>query len=252
MRSNKMLTIIKSKGLLWPAIMTIAGLAILIGLGTWQMQRLAWKQALLTDISERAHGEPVALTRAEQLERAGNYVEYLRVKAEGQFLHNKERHLFAFDSKYGAGYHVFTPLRLADGSILFVNRGIVPSELKDATKRLAGQVAGVVEIVGLVRRPQVPGMFTPENNLADNLWYWRDLDAMAASVFATNPPPLVPFFIDAEIEPRPPGSWPKGGVTRLHLPNRHLEYAVTWYGLAAALIAVFVAYAASRWRRTVG
>ncbi len=244
-----MLTTLKSKSLLWPAIMTLVGVAILIGLGTWQMQRLAWKQGLLADISQRAHGGPIALARAEESERAAEDIEYLRVKGKGQFLHDKERHLFAFDSKHGAGYHVITPLKRADGSIVFVNRGYVPSQLKEPAKREAGQAAGAVEIVGLVRRPEEPRMFTPENNVAGNLWYWRDLDAMAASVFGADAPRLVPFFIDAEAEPPLPGGWPKGGVTRLDLPNRHLEYAITWYGLAAALIAVFAAYAVSRWRR---
>jgi surfeit locus 1 family protein len=243
-----MLTTLKSKGLLWPAIMAVAGVAILIALGTWQMQRMAWKQGLLADISQRAHVDPVAVTRAEQSKRAGADVEYLRVKIGGQFLHDKERHLFAFDSKYGPGYHIFTPLKRADGSIVFVNRGFVPSELRDPAKRDAGQVAGEVEIVGLVRGPEKPRTFTPENNVADNIWYWRDLDGMAVSVFGQEAPRLIPFFIDAEAESRVSGAWPKGGVTRLELPNRHLEYAITWYGLAAALIAVFAAFSVSRWR----
>lgn len=242
-----MLTTLKSKGLLWPAIMTLVGVVILLRLGTWQLERLAWKEGLIANISQRAHGEPIVLKHAEQSEDAGKDVEYLRVKAEGQFLHDKERHLFAFDSKYGSGYHVFTPLKLADGKVVIVNRGFVPSEFKDPAKREAGQVAGAVEIVGLVRRPEEPGTFTPENNVAGNLWYWRDLGAMAASAFGQEQPRLIPFFIDAEAEPTAPGGWPKGGVTRLELSNRHLAYAITWYGLAAALIAVFAVYAVSRW-----
>jgi len=243
-----MLTTLNSKGLLWPAIMTLVGVVILLRLGTWQLERLAWKEGLIANISQRAHSEPIALELAEQSEAAGKDVEYLRVKAEGQFLHDKERHLFAFDSKYASGFHVFTPLKLADGSVVIVNRGYVPSELKDPAKRESGHVVGVVEIVGLVRRPEEPGTFTPENNIAGNFWYWRDLDAMAASVFGQEQPRLIPFFIDAEAEPTAPSGWPKGGVTRLELPNRHLEYAITWYGLAAALIAVFAVYAVSRWR----
>jgi surfeit locus 1 family protein len=59
----------------------------------------------------------------------------------------------------------------------------------------------------------------------------------------------VPFIVDAELDPGLPGGFPKGGVTRLELPNRHLEYALTWYGLAAALVAVFAAFAVTRWRQ---
>ncbi len=141
-------------------------------------------------------------------------------------------------------------MKRADGIVVFVNRGFVPSELKEPAKRELGQVAGDVEVVGLVRSPEKPGMFTPVNSVASNLWYWRDLSGMAASVFSQKAPQLVPFFIDAEAEPRMPGGWPNGGVTRLDLPNRHLAYAITWYGLAAALVAVFAAYAISRWRRS--
>ena len=192
---------------------------------------------MLTNIAQRAHGEPITLARAEQAANAGDDIEYLRVKTEGQFLHDKERYLFAHDSKFGSGYHVFTPLKRADGIVVFVNRGFVPSELKDFAKRESGQVTGDVEIVGLVRRPEEPGTFTPANDVDGNLWYWRDLSGMAASVFSQESPPLVSFFIDAEAEPHVPGGWPKGGVTRLDLPNRHLAYAV------------FAAYAISRWRR---
>lgn len=244
-----LITTLKSKGLLWPVIMTLAGVAILARLGTWQLERLTWKEGLIANIAQRAHSAPINLANAERSKRSGEDIEYLRVKTTGQLLHDKERYLFAFDSKFGSGYHVFTPLERADGSVVFINRGFVPSQLKDPAKREAGQVTGAVEIVGLVRRPEQPGTFTPENDVTENLWYWRDLDGMATSVFGQEEPPLVPFFIDAAAEPPAPGGWPKGGVTRLELPNRHLEYAITWYGLAAALIAVFAAYAVSRWRR---
>jgi len=244
-----MLSTLKTKGLLWPAVMTVAGVAILISLGNWQLRRLAWKEGLIAAITERTKAEPVPLAVAEARASRGEDIEYLRVKAAGRFLNDKELYFYAFDERSGPGYHVITPLQRAGGSLVLVNRGYVPLELKDPGRRRAGQRDGEVEVIGLVRRPGTAGLFTPANDAAKNIWYWRDLDAMAAAALGPGRSPVVPFFIDAEANPAAPGGWPKGGVTRLALPNRHLEYALTWYGLAAALIAVFAAFAIPRWRR---
>jgi surfeit locus 1 family protein len=244
-----MLSTVKGKGLLWPAVMTLAGLAILVSLGNWQMRRLAWKEGLIAAIAERKGAAPVSVSEVEWRANAGGDIEYTRVKAAGRLLNDKELHLYAFDEKAGPGYHVITPLQQADGSVVLVNRGYVPQDLKDPATRQAGQLTGDVEITGLARRPGAKGTFDPDNDAAKNIWYWRDLVGMAAAAVGTHGPRTVPFFIDAEAAPEPPGGWPKGGVTRLELPNRHLEYALTWYGLAAALAAVFAAFAITRWRQ---
>ena len=239
----------KAKGLLWPAVMTVVGVAFLIGLGTWQMQRLAWKQGLIGAIAERTHAVPVPLAAVEGRAAEGGDPEYARVTVEGRLLNDHELHFYAFDERLGPGYHVVTPLKRADGSIVFVNRGFVPQDRKDPATRAAGQPTGDVKIVGLVRAPSPAGLFTPDNDPAKNTWYWYDLDAMAAAALAPGKSPVVPFIVDAEVDPGLPGGFPKGGVTRLELPNRHLEYALTWYGLAAALVAVFAAFAVTRWRQ---
>ena len=244
--TKHMLSEVRAKGLLWPAIAAIAGVAMLIALGNWQMRRLAWKESLIAAIAERAHAEPMSLTEAE---RQHGDVEYLRVKATGKLLNDHELDFYAFDEQAGVGWHILTPLRLADGSVVFVNRGFVPDELKDAAKRREGEPAGEVEIVGLARKPETPAAFTPANDMQKNVWYWRDLAAMATAALGSEKPRVVPFVIDAELKSSVPGGWPRGGVTRLELPNRHLEYALTWYGLAAALVGVFAAFAATRWRQ---
>ena len=244
-----MVNTLKARGLLWPAVMTVAGVALLISLGNWQMRRLAWKEGLIAAITERAHAEPIPIAEAE---RRGGDVEYLRVKAAGRLLNDRELDFYAFDEQAGPGWHIVTPLRLADGSVVFVNRGFVPDELKDATKRAKGEPSGEVEIVGLARKPETPGAFTPANDPRKNVWYWRDISAMAAAAVPGDKARVAPFVVDAELEPRPAGGWPRGGVTRLELPNRHLEYALTWYGLAAALLGVFAAFAVTRWRQPRG
>jgi surfeit locus 1 family protein len=244
-----MLSTLKAKGLIWPAIATVAALVLLISLGNWQMRRLAWKEGLLAAIAERTHAVPVDLDVARARGAKGEDVEYLRVKAKGRFLNDRELHLYSIDERYGPGFDVITPLKRPDGSVVLVNRGFVPDEFKDASKRTAGQLGGDVEVTGLVRRPETAGTFTPANNADKNIWYWRDLGAMATTALGADAKQAMPFYVDAEAKPEPPGGWPKGGTTRLELPNRHLEYAMTWYGLAAALVGVFAVFAASRWQK---
>ena len=111
-----------------------------------------------------------------------------------------------------------------------------------------GRPPGEVEMTGLVRVPHARGLFAPANDVARNLWYWPDVAAMQASAFAGTEVHAVPFWLDADARPEPPGGLPRGGVTRLDLPNRHLEYALTWYGLALTLIGVYGAFAAGRLR----
>lgn len=244
-----MLRTLKDKGLIWPAIATLVAFVILIALGNWQMRRLEWKQGLIGAISERTHTEPVPVSEVEWREENGGDIEYTRVKAKGRLLNDKELHIYALDEQIGPGWYVITPLEQEDGSIVFINRGFVPDEMKDPGKRQQGQLEGEVQIVGLARRPEEATTFTPENDVAKDVWYWRDLAAMTKADFGDGPPRIVPFYIDAAAEPAPPGGWPKGGVTRLELPNRHLEYALTWYGLGAALLIVFGAFAVNRWRQ---
>jgi surfeit locus 1 family protein len=238
-----------AKKLVWPAVATLVGVAFLIGLGTWQMRRLAWKEGLIGAIAERTHAPPVALATVEARAAEGGDPEYARVTVDGWFLNDHELYFYAFDESLGPGYHVLTPMKRADGSIVFVNRGFVPLDRKDPATRAAGQPSGDVEIVGLVRAPQPPKLFTPDNDPAKNIWYWYDLPAMTAAALAGGDARVVPLIVDAEANPALPGGLPKGGVTRVELPNRHLEYALTWYGLAAALVGVFVAFAAGRWQR---
>jgi surfeit locus 1 family protein len=146
------------------------------------------------------------------------------------------------------GWHIYTPLETKGGKILFVNRGFVPEALKEPSSRAAGQIEGEVSVGGLIRKPGIRGSFEPDADQARNIWYWRDLAGMTASLPATDQARVLPFFVDAIAEPENPGGWPKGGVTRLEIPNRHLEYALTWFGLAVTLIAVFAAFAWTRLR----
>jgi surfeit locus 1 family protein len=255
-----MLERFRKAGLWWPTSLTLLGLAVLLGLGTWQMQRKAWKEGLLAEIEREVHADPgPAITRLDEFRAVAH--PYRRVRLRGIFQHDQERYFYAPSPQLGAGYHVYTPLRLSDGGLIYVNRGFVPEAMRDWASRAQGQVEGVIEVVGVVREPTAKGLFTPANDPARNIWFWRDIDAMfgctdgAPGTTCTTEPErqarlehTTAFSVDAEAEPANPGGWPRGGTTNLNIPNRHLEYAVTWYGIAATLIGVYVAFAVGRLR----
>jgi len=220
----------------------------LLALGTWQIQRLHWKEGLLATIEARRTAAPLPLAEIEARYRSTGDVDYTPVTATGAFHHGGERH-FLSTWKGQSGFFVYTPLELADGRFVFVNRGFVPYDFKDPAKRAEGQVEGEVTVTGLARNalPQKPSSLVPDNDPAKNVFYWKDRDAMARSAGLRAAAEILPVFIDADATPNP-GGLPIGGVTLIDLPNSHLQYAVTWYGLAAALVAIMgVAW----WRRAL-
>lgn len=237
------------RGLILPAAVTLVGLAILVGLGSWQVERKAWKEGLLGAIAERAHEAPGAIVPEAAWpgwDAAGD--EFRRVRLSGVFLHDREIALHGLAEKRRGealqGFYVFTPLRLADGATVMVNRGFVPTDLRDPARRADGQTGGTVEVTGLVRAPERRGAFVPENDPAKAEWFVRDLGRM---VEAGRLERAAPFYVDADGSPNP-GGWPRGGQTQLTLPNNHLGYAITWFGLAGALAGVFALYAWTRVR----
>ena len=206
-------------------------------LGAWQVQRLHWKDQLLADMAERRAAPPASLADIEALVARGEDIEYRPVTVSGVFVNNKERHFFA-TWRGQTGYHVYTPLQLADGRFLFVNRGFTPYEAKEPEMRKQGQLTGEQTVTGLARArlAEKPSSIVPDNDLSKNIFYWKDLDVMASST-GIPADKLVPFFVDAGDALNPKGL-PIGAVTQFDLPNNHLQYAVTWYGLAAALVGV--------------
>ncbi|OCW55623.1 SURF1 family protein [Hoeflea olei] len=228
----------RRSGRLWIALVLLpVALAILVSLGTWQVKRLFWKEDLLAAIESRSHAAPIDVAGIEAAIAAGEPIDYRAARAEGTFLNDRERHFFAtFGGR--SGYYVYTPLALDDGRFLFVNRGFVPYDRKEASTRPDSLVTGRQQITGLARArlDEKPSFMVPENDEAGNIFYWKDLDRMAASVDLPAAK-VLPFFLDADATPVP-GGLPEGGVTVIDLPNNHLQYAITWYGLALALVGV--------------
>src|SRR5690606_13727473 len=138
-----------------------------------------------------------------------------------------------------AGFYVYTPLELTDGRLVLVNRGFVPYELKEPSTRVQGQVEGIVYVTGLARAELdgKPSAIVPDNDLTKNVFYWKDLQAMAETTGVGQPEDYLRLFIDAN-DTANPGGLTVGGVTMISMPNSHLEYALTWYSLAAVLVGV--------------
>lgn len=237
-----------NRSILKLTLFAAAGFAMLAALGTWQLQRLAWKEGLIARVEARAHADPVRLEEALRRAEDTGDIEYLRVRATGRFLNGKERHLYTV-VEGRPGWRIVTPLTTAKGVIVMVDRGFVPDGLKEPSKRSEGLIEGETTVTGLARASGKANAFTPESDLTRNRWFWRDLDGMAASVLNSDQRArLAPFFIEAEASDVA-GGWPRGGVTRVSFPNRHLEYAVTWFGLALALVVVYAAILRRWWRQ---
>lgn len=233
------------------ALTTLVAFGLLVSLGVWQLERLAWKESLIAQVAARVHQAPVELppeANWEQIDFAKD--EYRHVTAQGRFRHDLEVQVYALvdqepDGFGGPGYWVVTPLGLGDGSFVLVNRGFVPLDRKAPATREEGQVEGLVTVTGLLRLPEEAALFTPANDAATDSWYVRDPEAIGSAKELVR---VAPFLIDADAAPNP-GGLPRGGLTRIAFPNRHLEYALTWFGLAASLLGVFAAYAWGRLRR---
>ena len=236
------------RGFLLPIFMTLVGLAVLIGLGLWQLERKAWKDAIVASLTEKLSAAPVPLPAREAWSRLGPAEnEFKRVTFPAEFLHDAEALVYSVGSALradvsGPGYWVFTPARLTGGSIVIVNRGFVPEGRENPAGRQQGQVGGVVDIAGFLRWPEQRGTFSADDNPGRNVWFVRDHLAIAQS---KGWGPVAPFYVDQE-RPSPAGGLPKAGPLRAVLPNNHLQYAITWFSLAGCLLAVFAFWMRSR------
>lgn len=212
----------------------LSAMAVLVALGTWQVERRAWKADLIATMDARLAMAPLPI---EDLLARNEPMDFRPVRASGRFQHDRELYLAARSYQSQLGYHVVTPLVLGNGhTTVLVDRGWVPADHRDPATRTMGQLPGVVSVVGIARQPAQPGAFTPDNRPDQNLWYWVDLPAMGAHAGA---PLVAPILIEAGPGSNP-GGLPIGGQTRVNLSNDHLQYAITWYALAVALAVIYL------------
>ena len=236
-----------------PAIATLVVCAILVGLGVWQLGRLAWKEALVAQVFARLTAAPLAAPAPADwphLDFAA--LEYQPVTVTGKFLNAAEAHvIYTLTAPKGAvgglGYLVMTPMQTDGGWIVYVNRGFVTREKKNPATRAEGQIEGETTVTGLLRRPADRSWFMPGDNAAGNEWFSRDPALYTANASLPSKD-VAPYIIDANFDPSLPGGLPQGGETIVDFPNNHLGYAITWFGLALCCAGVFIAFAISRLR----
>ena len=217
--------------------------AILIGLGVWQLQRLHWKLGLIAMMNRNMHVAAVSLDAPGKIYEESE-TEYLHVAATGRFDNGKEAYVFATGPEGAPVFHVLVPFTLKDGRVYMVDRGIVPRDMKDPSTRPGGIVNRDTKIVGYWRWAQAPGTFTPPPDRAHRIWFSRDVIDIARADGVTL---AQPALIEADAAPNP-GGWPRGGQTVVDIRNEHLQYAITWFLMAAALFGVYLAYHASKGR----
>jgi len=222
-------------GRLW-RVMVVAVFAVMfcgfMSLGIWQVQRLAWKTALIERVDNRIHAAPVDAPTPDVVITQQDH-EYLRVKLAGRLRHDLETPVKAV-TDLGAGWWILTPLETDQGFTVLVNRGFVPPELKTPDTRPTDDEQ--VQVTGLLRLSEGNSGFLRENDAATNSWYAREVDAIAKARGINGP--VASYFVDAQptqldaTGADATHSWPRAGLTVIKFANSHLVYALTWFGLA--------------------
>ena len=219
----------------WMTVCAIPALMLLVGLGVWQLQRLEWKEAIIAERAERRDTAPIAL--AEVADENWKDLEHRRVTLRGRFLHDREMLVWNKVRHGQTGFDLITPLRLENGGTVLVQRGWVPRAWPTGVvdrRRPGGDVA----LAGVLRDGGKATPWVPDNNPAKDEWFFADVVAMSKAANITD---AKPYFVRITPDAAEKG-YPKGPHGSYKIQNKHLEYAVTWFGLAVTLVIVYVAY----------
>lgn len=218
---------------LWPTLMTIPLLVCMLLLGNWQVERLDWKLDLIEKIKQRATSAPISIpTNVDNLDD----LEYLHVTVNGTFDHDYEMTMYSVGPNGEPGYDLYTPFTLNSGVSIIVNRGWVPESIKNQSNRPDTLDLGNMTVEGLLRKPWKKLWYGPENDPDNNMWFYGDVDSMAEynALDRNFPMFLYADKIDSD------NSFPVAGRTEFNIVNNHLDYALTWYGLAIVLIGIYL------------
>ncbi len=228
------------KGLVVPTLFTLAGLGLLIALGVWQLQRRDWKNDLIARFEQGLSKPPIPYEPPRNSDERTR--EFTRVTATGAFEDAKTLKMLVptpeevrARTQDGFGYLLFTPLKTSNGAV-FVNRGFVPRSVADRGDVKGGEAT----VTGILRLSERPGWLLPAPDLAKRLFFSADIPEMAKAAELSGHGTVVSEYIEAE--PSQAGGWPVARDPHellAAIPNRHLEYALTWFGLAAALAGVY-------------
>jgi len=244
----------RPRGIAGLAIIALIMVSVLTSLGLWQLRRKDEKHALIAALTERLAQSPKPLPTFSQwaaLTPAAD--EFRRVSFSATFETKPDAMIYSSGSAVredvsGPGTWAFMPARLGDGRIVVINAGFVQNTMQDRAQQdraVARLVTGApVTLTGYLRFSEKPGTFTPDENANKRLWFARDVVSMARVL---NWGEVAPFYIDLE-SPVPPSGVPKPGPLQVHLKDDHLQYAITWFGLALVVAVAFGFWVAQRRR----
>ncbi|CAI8432183.1 MAG: Uncharacterised protein [SAR116 cluster bacterium MED-G04] len=221
---------------LWMTVFAVPSLVILLALGTWQVKRLQWKDELISEFTARAMGEAITPPAAD----AASGLRFQRLNLAGEWMHDAEVQLIGRTFEGTAGYHVITPFRLDDGRILLVNRGWVSQDYRTPQKRPGTLHAGPQEFQAILRLPARKGYFVPGNNPGQNDWFTLDIGDIRAHHDLGDA--VIDGYSADALRADGPYVLPIGAAVEITIPNDHLNYAITWYGIALGLIGVYFAW----------
>lgn len=232
-------------------VMVAAMMAVLIGLGAWQWQKVGPKTALVNQIEAGLSGQPIALesllatagteARIGAGKEAGTNPAYRRVNLKGQLHTDTLFKLFATNNAGEAGYHHYARLERAEGKDVFVSLGWRPSRAGAVSEAVLADYASISLWSGVLLPAPTKGSFTPDNDIAANNWYWADMPAMAAELGAAPESIHTDFRIILDANTSLP-SLPDGFLAEqlhINIPNNHFGYAMTWWGLALSLLIIY-------------
>jgi cytochrome oxidase assembly protein ShyY1 len=231
------------------AAFTLVMVALLIGLGVWQLQRRVEKHALIAALTERLAAAPGSLPLPAQWSTLSPQgAEFRRVSFTATYQPAPDAMVYSSGSAVredisGPGTWAFMPARLGSGETVVINAGFVQNTMQDRSlqdRAVMRLVTGEpVTLTGYIRFPETAGMLTPSENIAKRLWFTRDHLAMAQALgWGQGGSQVAPFYIDLE-QPVPAGGIPKPGALEVHLKDDHLQYALTWFALAGAVVIAF-------------
>lgn len=233
------------------AVVTLAMVAAFAGLGIWQLQRRIEKHALIAALEQRLAAAPQALPAAEQWRAlTPERDEFRRVSFTATYARLGDAMVYSSGSAVrgdiaGPGTWAFLPAWLPDGATVVINTGFVQNTMQDRgyQDRVVGRLitGAPVQLTGYLRFPEAAGTLTPPEDSARRLWFTRDHLAMARALGWSEGKPIAPFYIDLE-SPVPESGIPKPAPLEVHLKDDHLQYAVTWFALAGAVVIAFAVW----------
>lgn len=231
---------------LWMTVAAVPALLILLYLGTWQIARMQWKEALIADFTARATAQAITPPLAQEAAE----MQYQRLRVTGQWMHEAEVQLIGRTFEGTAGYHVITPMQLTDGRILLMNRGWVSQDYRRPESRPSTLKSGLVTVEAITRLKRQKGYFVPENNPEGDDWFTLNIpDIKAHHNLGDN---VIMTYSGDVLRPEGDYVLPIGAAVDINIPNDHWQYALTWYGIAMGLIGVYAAWHVQAGRLSFG